>query len=50
VGVILLEKHCLDVELLGRSSVELRTCGDSGSGLILDAISVTVGVGGHDND
>jgi hypothetical protein len=50
VGVILFKEHCLDVKLLGRLSVEFRTCSYGGTGLILDAVSVTVGVGGHDND
>jgi len=49
MGVILFKEHCLDVKLLGRLSVELRTCSDSRSGLILDAVSVTVCVSGDNN-
>jgi len=50
VSVILFEEHGLDVELLGRGSVELRTCCDSRSGLILDRVGVAVGVCGDYND
>jgi len=50
VGVILFKEHCLDVKLLGRLSVEFRTSSYGGTGLILDAVSVTVSVGGHDDN
>lgn len=49
MGVILLKEHSLDVKLLGRLSVELRTCSDSRSGLILDAIRVAVRISGDNN-